>query len=103
MGALDPGVYEFNQLYKDICAYFGEGIVPSTIVVDQQGSTPLATRPGGMALLNSFACFYLGDLEKIMMRVGQNSKSPEQRVYWIRKLEGWTSKALEDIALFTEV
>jgi hypothetical protein len=38
-----------------------------------------------------------------MRRVAdQDPSSPDQRLYWIRKLESWTSKALEDIALFGE-
>ena len=102
MGSLDPGVHEFSELYIDIRAYFSEGIVPSTIVSDRAGNEPVVIRPPGMALLNSFACFYLGDIEKIMNRVGQKPTSIEQRVYWSKKLESWTSKALEDIALFSE-
>ena len=33
---------------------------------------------------------------------GQDKECAERRVYWIRKLESWTSKALEDIALLSE-
>ena len=103
VGALDTGVHEFGQLRKHVGNYLREGIVPSTITIeDEQGHSQLII-PGSIALLNCFTCFYLEHMESLMHRVkDQDPDSAEQRVYWIRKLESWTSKALEDIALVSE-
>ena len=100
VGSLDSGAYEFGHLREDVSRYLQEGIVPSTITVQISGGGTQQATPSGVALLNCFACFYLEHTEKLMARVeGQNADSAERRVYWIRKLESWTSKALEDIVL----
>jgi hypothetical protein len=100
VGTLDPGVYEFGQMRKHVFDYLQEGIVPSTITIEVgEGETEQAI-PSSVALLNCFTCFYLEHIEKLMGRVqDQDPNSAEKRVYWIRKLESWTAKALEDIAL----
>jgi hypothetical protein len=99
-GSLDAGVHEFSELHKDIDLYLCEGIIPSTIMIgtSEKGSTRVT--PSEVVLLNCFACFYLTRLEDLMRRVeGQSAGSAENRVYWTRKLESWTAKALEDAAL----
>ena len=103
VGALDTGAYEFGQLRKHVTYYLQEGIVPSTITIEvDKGETEQAI-PSSVALLNCFACFYLEHIEKLMARVeGHEAETAEKRVYWTRKLESWTSKALEDIALLGE-
>jgi hypothetical protein len=103
IGALDPGVHEFGQLRKHVADYLREEIVPSTITIEDKRAQSQLVVPGSVALLNCFTCFYLEHVENLMRRVeGQDPDSAEQRVYWIRKLESWTSKTLEDIALFNE-
>ncbi len=100
IGTLDPGVHEFGQLRKHVADYLQEGIVPSTIRIEIGGGQSEQAIPSSVALLNCFTCFYLENIEKLMSRVeDQDPNSAEKRVYWIRKLESWTSKALEDIAL----
>ena len=100
IGALDSGVHEFGQLRKHVADYLQEGIVPSTIRIEVGEGESEQAMPNSVALLNCFTCFYLENIEKLMGRVeDQDPNSPEKRVYWIRKLESWTSKALEDIAL----
>jgi hypothetical protein len=103
VGGLDPGVYEFGQLRKHVHLYLQEGIVPSTIKIQVGERGIKQAIPSSVALLNCFTCFYLEHIEKLMRRIeGQDPGSAKDRVYWIRKLEGWTSKALEDIALIGE-
>jgi len=100
MGGLDPGVHEFGQLRTHVADYLQEGIVPSTIRIEVGNAESEQAVPSSVALLNCFTCFYLENVEKLMGRVeGQDPNSAETRVYWIRKLESWTSKALEDITL----
>ena len=102
-GKLDPGVHEFGEIYKHVVPYLQEGIVPSTIIIEKSGTQPVVAKPGSVALLNCFACFYLEHVENLMTRVAdQDPNVPDQRLHWIRKLESWTSKALEDIVLFGE-
>jgi hypothetical protein len=104
VGSLDTGVHEFGQLREHITRYLQEGIVPSTIRIQVGEDESRQVSPGAVALLNSFACFYVESVERLMDRIeGQNTDSAEQRVYWIRKLEGWTTKALEDVALIREL
>jgi hypothetical protein len=103
VGALDTGVHEFGQLRLHITHYLQEGIVPSTIRIQVGDGESQQVTPSAVALLNSFACFYLENIEKLMDRIDeQNPNSAKQRVHWIRKLESWTSKALEDVALFNK-
>ena len=103
VGSLDTGVHEFGQLREHITHYLQEGIVPSTITIQVGSDESQQVTPSAVALLNSFACFYLENVERLMDRVeGQDKNSLERRIHWIRKLEGWTSKALEDITLSSE-
>jgi len=103
LGALDTGVHEFGQLREHINHYLQEGIVPSTITIELKDKESKQVVPSAVALLNSFVCFYLENVEKLMGRIeGQNPNSAERRVHWTRKLESWTSKALEDVALFRQ-
>jgi hypothetical protein len=100
ISALDPGVHEFGHLRKHVADYLQEGIVPSTIRIETGKEESEQAVPSSIALLNCFTCFYLEQIEKLMGRVeDQDPDSAEKRVYWIRKLESWTSKALEDVAL----
>jgi hypothetical protein len=100
IGSLDPGAHEFGQLRKHVAYYLQEGIVPSTIRIEVAGGESEQAIPSSVTLLNCFTCFYLENIEKLMSRVeDQDPNSAEKRVYWIKKLESWTSKALEDIAL----
>jgi hypothetical protein len=101
VGALDPGVHEFGQLRQYVGYYLREGIVPSTITVDDKSAQSRLVIPSSVTLLNCFTCFYLEQIDELMQRIeGQDLGSPQQRLYWTRKLEGWTSKALVDITLF---
>jgi len=99
VGGLDTGVHDFVQLREHIAHYLQEGIVPSTITIDGQ---PQPATPTAVTVLNSFALFYLENIEKLMNRVAdENLNSAKRRVHWAKKLESWTSKALEDITLFS--
>ncbi len=101
--SLDVGVHEFGQLREPITRYLREGIVPSTITIEVGNQRSQQVVPSSITLLNCFACFYLEHVEKLMSRIeGQDPDSAEQQAYWVRKLESWTSKALEDIALLKE-
>ncbi len=103
VGSLDTGVHEFAQLRKHVNRYLQEGIVPSTITIKAGKQRYQQVFPSSIVLLNCFACFYLEHIEKLMSRIeAQDPNSTEQRMRWTRKLESWTSKALEDIALLSE-
>jgi hypothetical protein len=104
VGSLDTGVHECGQLREHIAHYLQEGIVPSTLRIQIRDEDAQQATPSSVALLNGFACFYLENIEKLMDRIElQDRESAKDRVYWIRKLESWTSKALEDITLLNEL
>jgi hypothetical protein len=103
MDSSDTGVHEFGQLRKHITQYLQEGIVPSTIRIEVRNEESRQFTPSAIAILNTFACFYLESVEKLMDRIeDQNPNLAERRVHWIRKLESWTAKALEDVTLVQE-
>lgn len=102
-GNLDSKVHEFGQINEDAMAYLEEGIVPSTINIEVEKDKFQRVTPSSICLVNCSACFYLGHIDKLMLRIEmQDTECTMQRVAWVRKLESWTAKALEDVALLNE-
>ncbi len=100
-GSLDDHVHEFGALNPTILEYLENGIVPSTLnvrIIDDKVET--GVRPSFVALANSGVSFYLERIPALMGRIeGAKVDSTEDRVFWMRKVEGWVAKALEDVRL----
>lgn len=100
VGTLDDGAYQFELLNETILQYLEEGIVPSTLNVRQRDATEVGITPSAVTLLNSGMNFYLERVPALMKRIkDENIDSTERRVFWVRKVEGWIAKALEDVRL----
>lgn len=90
-------VEEFNELSDVICTYLCRAVVPSTLYINK-----IFRKPSAIVLLNAAHVFYLSGIEDLM----SNSDNPDhskidKRDVWMERVENWTTKALEDIALPT--
>jgi len=88
-------VEEFAELRDVISTYLGHAVVPSTLYVRNEFK-----KPNAIVVLNAAHLFYLSGIEGLM----NNSDKPDptdimQRDIWMERVENWTTKALEDIAL----
>jgi len=99
-GAWDTGVYQFAELWTTIAEYLDQGVVPSSINVRTGPGKYEIAIPSALTLVNASFRYYLERIEKLMSAVkDQDPTVAEKRVYWINRLQSWTAKALEDIAL----
>lgn len=102
---VDDGFTEFQQLNPTIQQYLSNGIVPSTLVV-RTGSeaTDVEIVPASpFVLLNSGMQFYLTEIDSFMQSIaGEPVDNFSRRLHWIRRVEQWISKAIEDQSLGVE-
>jgi hypothetical protein len=97
---IDSRLHEYVKLRKPIAEYLVNGIVPSTLNVREPSGEPRQVQPTPITLLNASYRFYLEGVEDLMDRIeGQDLSSAHDRAVWMRKIENWTAKALEDVAL----
>jgi len=98
---IDSRLYEYGLLWKPIAEYLRNGIVPSTLNILDPASTPTEVHPTPITALNAAYRFYLEGVEALMSRIkDQNVSSAQDRAAWMKRIESWTTKALEDVALF---
>jgi hypothetical protein len=88
-------IEEFTDMRGPITDYLSEAVVPSTLYIRKE-----FRRPSAVVLLNAAHLFYLSGIEDLM----RNSDAPdssniENRTIWMERVENWTTKGLEDIAL----
>jgi dCTP deaminase len=77
--------------------YLEHGTVPSTLI-PSAGSKPQHPKP--VALLNASYRFYIQSLSKLTSKIeGAKQRQIEVSSFWARKVESWTAKAIEDVAL----
>ena len=97
---IDPQLREYSLLWKPIAEYLRNGIVPSTLNVKDSDSSIREVHPTPITLLNASYRFYLEGVEELMSRIkGQNVSSAQDRTAWMKRIENWTTKALEDVAV----
>ncbi len=97
---IDPRLHEYTMLWKPIGEYLGNGIVPSTLNVRNSEGALQEVHATPITLLNASYRFYLEGVEELMSKIkDQNPASPRDRTAWMKRIEGWTAKALEDVAL----
>ncbi|HXR38064.1 MAG TPA: hypothetical protein VN776_03190 [Terracidiphilus sp.] len=91
-------IAEFVELKDVISTYLCQAVIPSTLFVGNE-----FRKPSAIVLLNAAHLFYLSGIEDLM----SNSDKPDlsdirQRDIWMERVENWTTKGLEDIALPNE-
>lgn len=97
---IDSRLQEYRFLCTPIAEYLSNGIVPSTLNVTDLDGSPLQVHASPITLLNASYRFYLEGVEELMSRIkDQNLASARDRTAWMRRIENWTTKALEDVAL----
>jgi hypothetical protein len=97
LDGLDPGVYEFKQLESRVRDYLRNGVVPSTLVF-AESNKPVYPTP--ICVLNAGVMFYLSELDSFIESVpDEDVTSHERRLHWVRRLEQWLSKAIQDESL----
>ncbi len=100
---IDPGLHEYRELWLPITEYLRSGVVPSTLVLESDKEEHSGVHPTATTLLNAAYRFYLVGVEDLMLGINaQDPALPERRAFWMKKIENWTAKALEDIALLRD-
>ncbi len=105
LGELDNGYSSFHELNSAIKTCLASSVVPSTVNI-QTGKKPEDTttvHPSPLVLLNSGMEFYLvrvNDLIRSIPREDENLYP--RRLHWIRRIEEWVGKAIEDEYLTQE-
>jgi hypothetical protein len=98
VGNLDSGLKGFRIFGPCIEEYLSNGVVPSTVLVGGH-----LCYPDPLAILNASYKFYLESLDTLINSIqNQDSSSVGHRDRWIKRLELWTIKALEDHRLLKE-
>jgi hypothetical protein len=97
---IDLRLHEYVELRKPIANYLSDGIVPSTLNVEGPDGKNQEVHATPITLLNASYRFYLEGLEDLMIKIkGQDVSSAQHRAFWMKRIENWTAKALEDVAL----
>ena len=96
---IDNHLHEFGLLWKAIGEYLADGVVPSSLLIEVDHRFK-EVHPSPVTLLNAGHRFCLEGTEELMSRInGQDLSSTDHRTVWMRRIENWTSKALEDVML----
>ncbi|MGA9423659.1 MAG: hypothetical protein WBV33_01180, partial [Terracidiphilus sp.] len=102
---VDDGFAEFSQLNSTVQNYLANGVVPSTLNI-RYGDKPEDTNAfvaSPLVLLNSGVEFYLTRIDELMGTIkGEDLNSYPRRLHWIRRVEEWVAKAIEDQSLEKE-
>ncbi|MGA2351236.1 MAG: hypothetical protein ABSF70_12450 [Terracidiphilus sp.] len=102
---VDDGFVLFCQLNSVVQDYLAAGVVPSTLNI-RTGSgldevTVVTASP--LVLLNAGMEFYLTRTNELMSSIqGEDLRIFDRRLHWIRRIEEWIAKAIEDESLKTE-
>ena len=100
---IDPGLYEYGELWSPIADYLRNGVVPSTLVLEAEKGKCVEVHPTPTTLLNAAYRFYLVGVEELMSGIkAQDPSLAEKRTFWMKRIENWTAKALEDVALMRD-
>jgi hypothetical protein len=105
-GGVDDGWNEYSQVGKHVKAYLRNGVVPSSLVVREgsESTKPEITFPSPLVLLNAGVEFYLTELDDLIRSVPKEDETAfDRRLHWVRRIEEWVAKAIEDQRLIPKV
>jgi hypothetical protein len=86
-------VVDFDKWRQRIDVSLSHGVVPSRLIIDGE-----ACAPSGLTILNAAYMFYLESLDSLLDKiVSADPNCLECRSEWLRRVEMWTAKALEDV------
>lgn len=102
---VDDGFAEFSHLDPAVQNCLAAGVVPSTLNI-RTGERPedtMAFAASPIVLLNSGMNFYLTHINELIGSIsGEDVDSYPMRLHWLRRIEEWTAKALEDQSIGME-
>jgi hypothetical protein len=99
---IQDGAALWKSTGKLIEEYLKNGVVPSSLI-PENGSDPVFPSP--VALINASYRFYadVESLPKLLSSIeGMNCNSIGDLSYWSRRVEMWTTKAIEDVILLAK-
>lgn len=102
---VDDGFVSFSELNPVVQSYLAAGVVPSTLNVRTgDGPGDLTTViPSPQVLLNAGIEFYLTRTNDLIRSIrGEDEHLFDRRLHWIRRVEEWIAKAIEDESLEKE-
>src|SRR5260370_24480618 len=102
---VDDEFVAFSQLNETVQEYLANGVVPSTVNVRVgNGPDDVITVPASpLVLLNAGMEFYLSRIDELMRSIpGEDENQFDRRLHWIRLVEEWIAKAIEDESLKVE-
>jgi hypothetical protein len=102
---LDDWFESFSLLNSFAQDYLAAGVVPSTLNIRIGGRPDVVTVSAPpVVLLNSGMEFYLNRIDELMQSIpGEDESQFDRRLHWIRRIEEWIAKAIEDQSLEMEV
>jgi hypothetical protein len=103
---VDDEFVSFSRLNPTVQNYLANGVVPSTLNVPIGKGTGevMTVTASPLVLLNSGMEFYLTHLDDLIRSIpGEDEKRFDCRLHWIRRIEEWIAKAIEDESLKKEV
>jgi hypothetical protein len=97
MHGLNSGLRGFRKFHASVEEYLRNGIVPSTVLLGSH-----LCNPDPVTILNASYKFYLESLDSLMEGIAdQDPSKTRDRNRWIKRLELWTIKAMEDHKLLS--
>ncbi|HEV2485624.1 MAG TPA: hypothetical protein VGT08_08840 [Terracidiphilus sp.] len=98
---IDDWFDSFSLLNPCVQEYLAAGVVPSTLNIRISGRPKIATVSASpLVLLNSGMEFYLIRIDELMRSIpGEDESHFDRRLHWIRRIEEWIAKAIEDESL----
>jgi hypothetical protein len=96
---IDEGYSSFAQINDAVQEYLGHGVVPSSVNISMSRSSGETTvvHPTPVVLLNSGMEFYLTRIDDLIHAIpSEDVNSYDRRLHWIRRVEEWIAKAIED-------
>jgi hypothetical protein len=102
---VDDGYTEFSQVNTAVRNCLAAGIVPSTLNIrtGKAEEDTTAFRASPLTLLNSGMEFYLTRINDLITSVrGEDLHNYPRRLHWIRRVEEWVAKAIEDLSIAPE-
>lgn len=100
---VDDEFVSFSRLNRTVQDYLANGVVPSTLNV-RVGNDVMAIPASPVVLLNSGMDFYLNRVDELIRSIrGEDEGLFGRRLHWIRRIEEWIAKAIEDESLEKEV
>jgi hypothetical protein len=103
VGALDPCVHDYEVIQTHVRKYLRNGVVPSTIMVENETGGVTKVHPTEMTTINAGSVFYLEEIGSLLKDFG--GPTPDdilRRKHWMNKIESWTAKALGDLQLLSD-